>query len=275
MPSPFDFASLGDLKGCLDIAGDDDDVFLGHLISQISRAILAYINRSSILPMPFEDVFDGGGERSVTLREWPVLGIIACRINDVLIPSFVQNAGIWSESVGYIIDPAGSWPPGGMQRLSLRNGRFVCGIQNVMISYTAGYQITDENVTGPKSAPFCVAAAAPLGDWRSDCGVSYIDGTQLTRVASNPLGGQYSVADGTYTFSQADAGVEMQISYGYMPAELAACCMDWAAERYTYRSRIGQQSKSLGGQETIAFIVKDIPDFVRSALVPYRRIVTP
>ena len=30
-------------------------------------------------------------------------------------------------------------------------------------------------------------------------------------------------------------------------------CMDWAAERYAYRSRIGQQSKSLGGQETMAF----------------------
>lgn len=162
-----------------------------------------------------------------------------------------------------------------MQRLSLRNGRFIRGIQNVAISYTAGYQVAGENVTGPKSAPFSIAAAAPFGDWRSDGGVSYIDGTQLACVTSSPLGRQYSVVNGIYTVSSADAGVEMRISYGYMPAELAACCVDWAAERYAYRSRVGQQSKSPGGQETMAFIVKDMPDFVRSALASYRKIVAP
>ena len=58
-------------------------------------------------------------------------------------------------------------------------------------------------------------------------------------------------------------------------ADLAIACMDWVAERCAYRTRIGQQSKSLGGQETMAFIVKNVPDFVAAALQPYRRVVTP
>ena len=81
--------------------------------------------------------------------------------------------------------------------------------------------------------------------------------------------------NGVYSFAQADAGSTVLLTYGYVPADLASCCMDWAAERYAYRSRIGQHSKSLGGQETMAFIVKDIPDFVASALSPYRRVVMP
>jgi hypothetical protein len=94
-------------------------------------------------------------------------------------------------------------------------------------------------------------------------------------VTGNPAAGQYAVVNGTYNFAQPDAGSTVLLTYGYVPADLASCCMDWAAERYAYRSRIGQHSKSLGGQETMAFIVKDIPDFVVSALSPYRRVVMP
>jgi hypothetical protein len=63
--------------------------------------------------------------------------------------------------------------------------------------------------------------------------------------------GQYAVVNGVYSFAPADAGSTVLLTYGYVPADLASCCMDWAAERYAYRSRIGQHSKSLGGQETM------------------------
>lgn len=88
------------------------------------------------------------------------------------------------------------------------------------------------------------------------------------------MAGQYVVSGGVYSFSPDDAGANVQLTYGYMPADLAACCIDWVAERYAYRSRIGQHSKSLGGQETMTFIVKDMPDFVAARLQPYRRVVT-
>jgi hypothetical protein len=162
-----------------------------------------------------------------------------------------------------------------MQRLSLRGFLFTCGIQNVTISYGAGYQITNESAVIPATPPYSVPARAPYGNWASDVGVVYSNRVSLTAVTGNPAAGQYAVVNGVYSFAQPDAGSTVLLTYGYVPADLASCCMDWAAERYAYRSRIGQQSKSLGGQETMAFIVKNIPDFVVSALSSYRRVVMP
>ena len=69
--------------------------------------------------------------------------------------------------------------------------------------------------------------------------------------------------------------MEVLLTYGYVPADLCFAAMDWIAELYNYRTRIGQQSKSLGGQETTSFIVKNVPDFVASALQPYRWVILP
>ena len=162
-----------------------------------------------------------------------------------------------------------------MQRLSLRGHLFTCGLQNVTVSYNAGYQITNENAIVPATHPYMVLAQAPYGSWASDVAVTYSNGLSLTAVSGTPNAGQYTVGDGAYNFAQADGGAPVSLTYGYVPSDLASCCMDWAAERYTYRSRIGQHSKSLGGQETMAYIVKDIPDFVLTALSPYRRVIMP
>jgi hypothetical protein len=49
-----------------------------------------------------------------------------------------------------------------------------------------------------------------------DAGVTYAaTGLPLTLVASSPMQGQYAVADGVYTFSSADSGKGVLISYTY------------------------------------------------------------
>ncbi len=275
MGSPYDLASLADVKTWLDVAGGDDDALLSRLITRISRAVLNILDRPSILPTVYAETYDGAGERSIMLRQWPVNAIVSCGVNGLSVPPappLVAGAAFYP---GYVLDSSEAAPPGRMQRLSLRGRRFSCGVQNVSVSYLAGYQITNESATAPATSPFSVAALAPYGDWASDGGVAYANGAALTPVAANPGAGQYCVADGVYTFSAADAGATLSVTYGYVPADLAVCCMDWAAERYVYRSRIGQQSKSLGGQETVAFIVKNVPDFVLAALQPYRRVAAP
>jgi hypothetical protein len=40
-------------------------------------------------------------------------------------------------------------------------------------------------------------------------------------------------------------------------------------ERYNYRSRPGIVSKSVGGQETVSFSQKYMPDFITTMLQPY------
>ncbi|MGH6848444.1 MAG: phage head-tail connector protein [Methylocella sp.] len=275
MASPFDLVSLADLKSWLDIAATDDDVLLAQLITQISRAIFNVIDRPAILPSAYTETYDGGDEVSIMLRQWPVISVSSCRVDGVAIPpSPLLVAGASAQS-GYVLDSSGVAPPGIMQRLSLRGFLFTCGLQNVTLSYSAGYQITKESAIIPTTPTYSITVQAPYGDWASDAGVVYSNGVLLTAAAGNLAAGQYAVANGVYSFAQADAGSTVLLTYGYVPADLASCCMDWAAERYAYRSRIGQHSKSLGGQETMAFIVKDIPDFVVSALSPYRRVVMP
>ena len=58
--------------------------------------------------------------------------------------------------------------------------------------------------------------------WVTDLGVVYASGANLglplTRVASAPATGQYSVAAGVYTFAAADTGISVKTSYTYTTA---------------------------------------------------------
>ena len=275
MASPYDLVDLADLKSWLDVQSDNDDGLLGALITQVSRTILTYCDRPSILPAAHVETRDGGNEEAVLLRQWPVTAIQSLTIDGTVIAPASPLVAGGARTSGYMLEPAGTAPPGRMQKLALRGKCFVCGVQNVTIAYQAGYQISNEAALVPLSAPFTLAAQAPYGAWASDCGVAYANGAMLVAVAANPGTGQYSVAAGTYQFAGGDADKAVTLSYGYVPADLAFCCMDWAAELYAYRDRIGQRSKALGGQETISFIVKDVPDFVVGALQPYRRVIVP
>ena len=144
-----------------------------------------------------------------------------------------------------------------MQRLSYRNGRFARGA--IAVTYRAGYEIVAEVATVPASAPFTVQALAPFGAWSADTGVA---------GAPRP----YAVAGGSYTFPAAAAGLPVALSYAYVPADLARAALDWVADRYAARNRIGQSARTLGGQETASFIVKAMPDSVDRLLRPYRRV---
>ncbi|MDI6748249.1 MAG: hypothetical protein QMD17_14015, partial [Rhodocyclaceae bacterium] len=72
------------------------------------------------------------------------------------------------------------------------------------------------------ATPFQLTMAPPSsGTYVSDLGVMFsATGVQLTRVASAPATGQYSVnaATGVYTFAAADTGKVVNISYEYSAA---------------------------------------------------------
>ncbi len=275
MPSPYDLTDIADLKAWLDVQSNDDDALLASLITQLSRTILSHCDRASILPTLHDETRDGGDEEAIVLRQWPVTAIQSLTINgSVIAPASALVSG-GARTPGYVLEAPGRAPPGRMQKLALRGLRFLPGVQNVSVTYQVGYQISGEAALVPLSAPYTVVAQAPYGAWASDCGVAYANGAALTAVASNPAAGQYAVQTGTYQFAAADADRAVTLNYGYVPADLAFCALDWAAELYAYRDRIGLRSKSLGGQESVSFIVKDVPDFVASALQPYRRIVMP
>jgi hypothetical protein len=67
----------------------------------------------------------------------------------------------------------------------------------------------------PAATPFTVSVGNAAA-WQDDYGVVYAaTGLPLSKVASTPAAGQYSVAAGIYTFNSADAGKAVLISYTY------------------------------------------------------------
>ena len=71
---------------------------------------------------------------------------------------------------------------------------------------------------------------------------------RLTAVTGTPAAGQYNVSGGVYTFAAADAGANVLISYGFIPAAINNACIEWVAERYRYRTRVGQSRRPSAGR---------------------------
>jgi hypothetical protein len=272
MRSSSDLVRLSDLKLWLGISGDDDDLVLKQLIAQTSRAILAYLGRPTLLPEIYIERYDVCGQSSLLLRQWPVISIEACSINGVTVQiSAADGAGGFE----CMLEPAEDFPPGKMQRVWTTANTFSGRLRNVHIRYRAGYQISDELATIPLSEPYEITVVAPHGYCSSDEQVAEANSVGFITVKDNPGTGEYVSADGLYSFSSLDAGRSINISYGYIPADVTRCCIDWVADQYQYRTRIGQHTKSLGGQESVSFIVKDMPDLTKCVLQPYRRVATP
>lgn len=74
------------------------------------------------------------------------------------------------------------------------------------------------------STPFQITPTVPSsGTWAADLGViNASTGRPMTRVASAPATGQYSVAAGVYTFAAADTGVVVYINYRYTATSTVA-----------------------------------------------------
>ena len=85
------------------------------------------------------------------------------------------------------------------------------------VTPSAGTTVTQfgEAATVPASSPYTYTTVNHT-TFVADQGVVYASSSlPLKQVASNPAQGQYTVASGVYTFSSADAGAQVLISYTY------------------------------------------------------------
>jgi hypothetical protein len=272
-----DLAALADVKTWLAGSsgiGSTDDALLSRLITDVSGAITAYLGRPSLTPRTLTERLDGSGRSRLFLSHYPVLEIGSLAIDNLAVPAAATPAAGAPHPFGYLLEPWNGLPPGRPQALDLFALSFRRGRQNVAASYTAGYAVEAETVAVPAApGPYNVSAAAPFGPWASDFGITYANGTALTTVIGSPGAGQYNVSAGVYGFAAADAGAAVLISYGFIPAAIDNACIEWVAERYRYRTRIGQSAQTVAGQQTASYNLKDIPDFIRASLDPYRSVV--
>jgi hypothetical protein len=272
-----DLAALADVKTWLAGSsgiGSGDDSLISRLITDVSGAIAAYLGRSALTPHAYSERLDGKGKMRMFLRHYPALQVNSLVIDNVALAQAVAPAAGAPFGRGYLLEPWDGFPPGRPQALDLFHATFRRGRQNVVVSYSAGYAVEAESQTVPAApGPYAVTASAPFGPWASDQGVTYNNGTALASVSGAPGAGEYNVSAGVYTFSAADAGAAMLVSYGFIPAAINNACIEWVAERYRYRARIGQSAQTVQGQMTSAYSLKDMPDFVRASLDPYRAVV--
>ena len=291
-----DLAQLADVKAWLAGSsglGSTDDVLLGRLITDMSGGIYAYLSRPWLIPRQVTERYDGSGKRRLYLRRFPVVSIASLLINDVAIPAApLPAAGAAFPQSGYLLEPWDGTPPGGIQAVDLYGPysfglppvAFLGGRQNVAVTYTAGYQVTGEQATTASYTPL-----APFGPWASDQGVAYANGTALTLVKTTPTVGQYQVTltqspdavppvwSVAYTFDAADVTTGIFVSYGYIPAVINNACIEWVAERYRYRTRIGQSAQTVQGQQTATYSLsgrraQGMPDFIALSLDPFRAV---
>ncbi len=270
-----DLATLADVKAWLSGSsgiGTSDDALIARLITDVSGAITAYLGRPSLTPRTFMERHDGNDKSRLFLRHYPVLNIISLLIDMAAVPA--ANVAEGPPMRGYLLEAWDGLPPGRPQALDVFRAYYRKGRQNIVVDYTAGYAVEGEAATVPAGpSSYNVSVAAPFGPWATDVAVTYANGAPLAAVPANPAAGQYTVAGGTYTFAAADAGAGVLLSYGYIPAAINNACIEWVAERYRYRTRIGQNAQTVQGQQTASYSLKDIPDFVRASLDPFRCVV--
>jgi hypothetical protein len=273
-----DLAALADVKTWLSGSsgiGTSDDALLARLITDVSGAIAAYLGRPSLTPRAFTERLDGDGKSRLFLRRYPALAVASLLIDNHPVAAAVPPAAGAPHTRGYLLEPWDGLPPGRPQSLDLFGAVFRQGRQNVVVGYSAGYAVEGEAATVPAApGPYNVTAAAPFGPWASDAGVTYTNGAPLLAVAGAPAAGQYNVSGGVYSFAAADAGAGVLLAYGFVPAAINNACIEWVAERYRYRTRVGQSAQTVAGQMTAAYSLKDMPDFIRASLDPYRSVVS-
>lgn len=113
--------------------------------------------------------------------------------------------------------------------IGVGTGKIACKAKNARLSgrllnmFFNGSKAAGQTSVAQDEAGTIPAASGPYtitvdndSDFDADLGVVFAaTGLPLVRVASGPTTGQYSVADGVYTFAAADAELDVKISYTY------------------------------------------------------------
>lgn len=293
--------NLANVKQWVNQTLTTDDVLLNRLIAEASRTTLNFLQRPDIGETSITETISGKNTPLLALRNWPVTNVSALSINGNVIPassgpmaygyalqqvygglagkpqmlgvvgSVPAYGGGWPSPYGYY----GQSPPVAGSSLSKPFGE---GISNIIVTYSFGYAISAETATIPNSG-YAVTPAQPYGMITGDNGVSYADGSgSLVAVASAPTAGQYiaptpfaATPNYNYQFAAADANKAVLLNYNYVPSDLEQAVIEMVGERYRYRERIGQASRSLGGQETASYMVRDgLTASMKQRLQPYK-----
>lgn len=254
-------ATLAEVKDWLGLNTDTNDALLTRLLEGATQSIYSYLSIDTFGKVTYNETYDGYGQTWMVLRQSPIIAVLAVSANgQPFVPA--QGDGVSSPYVGGFVLLN--------RQLHLFGHCFPRQRASVFVRYDAGYYISDEARTVPAS-PGAYTIQASY-HWLENGQVTLTNGTPLTEVASTPGDGEYTVADGLYTFNAAQAEEAVLISYSYVPADVVDAVINIVGERFKYMDRIGYSSKSLGGQETVSFAPNKFPEYVLQLLNKYKRV---
>lgn len=278
-----DLTTVADVQAYWGLTNAPASSVLKGLITRVSRMLLTNLNRSILVPHTFAEQFNGTGTESLVLPNWPLLSLTSLGISGVAVTIAPQTDSPTppNNPYGWRFQPWDGVPPGDPAVVELVGGAwYIYGGQNVVATYRAGYQVSDEV---PDTTPYL--PLTPYGIWATDEGVVYAStGAALTPVARGPTPpvGSYVPPEPdadtpflNYIFNGTDVISGLQLSYGFVPADLEQAAIEMVMLRGSYRSRVGYKSQSLASQETITYDLSGIPDAISSMISPYRSVLPP
>jgi hypothetical protein len=254
-----------------------DSALLGRLIGAVSSFAVTYLSRP-IVPATFSEVYNGRGTSWITLRQQPIISVASLVVGTTSIAArtTVGQFGYAFTDSSIAIDESTSAFAYGGSCQGYGPG-FYRGIQNVAVTYDAGYQTSDA-VAVPYVSPFSIDTGDLSRPWNADRGVAYANSTALARVTGAPSLGQYQVTGdpphsaSQYAFAAADMGAALTITYGFTPEDIAQALIELVGERFKARSRIGEVSRGLQ-QQPATFSQKDMNASVKALLANWKNVV--
>lgn len=275
MANGIELTTLDHVKAWLaiDESNTDSDDYLLLLIKSASRFALNYMQRDSMAATQYDEMYDGYGKSYMVLRQYPAIDVLALSFNGVPVSEATGNGITTPFADGFVLESPNVAPT--QQRLSLFGRVFPHQRSSVYVSYRAGYLKSNESHAITNA--YGLYQAQTNNTWLEDDGVKLSNGTALTRVYVDPADlapMQYCVdEDGLYSFDSAQNNATVLISYSFVPPDVEQAVWELVGERYRAQDRIGLNSKTLGGQETVSYDIRSMSPYIRELLNPYKRVV--
>lgn len=241
-----------------------------RLINNASRAFLGQVSRSTFLVHAVNEVRTGMDTNSMMLKDWPVLGdLTSLTVRGVTIPKQTSFGGL-----GWVLDGWDGYTPGDPHQLSLVGRCFPRDPGGVTISYTAGYATMGEVQTVDSTG--YVWPMSPQGRFAADWKVLDASGaTMIPTISPTPAVGSYVAPTSDqlpYQFNPAQG--QVTLNYSFIPADVDQVISKWVGEWVKYKGRIGEKSRSLGGQESITYDLGAMPQDAMGMTKQYNAVLT-
>jgi uncharacterized phiE125 gp8 family phage protein len=126
-----DLTKVEKVKAYLGLTAGGDDAILNALIANESQYIKSWLNRD-LVSQVYSETYDGTGGAVLVLPNYPITAVASVAIDGLTIAACAD-----ATASGYVFNES---------KISLRGYRFSKGMQNVAVTYTAGYTVIPDDL---------------------------------------------------------------------------------------------------------------------------------